>query len=246
MLDRPNARNPREHHDFPSTSVGVSTCCHAARSEHTRAFQRLDITGQVFGRLTALSWEKEGGKTKWNCSCSCGGTAKVVVFKLTTGATQSCGCLLKEANRSRLLTHGGSSSPLYGTWQQMLRRCDLPTHVDYAHYGGRGIRVCERWKDFSLFIQDMGAPPFPGASIDRRNVNGDYSPDNCRWATKSEQARNKRNSRLITFRGATKHLYEWADELGVSPNTLASRLYQRNWDVEDAFTRGIRARGIRK
>ena len=199
-----------------------------------------DLRDQKFGRLTAVSLVRVRGRIYWECQCQCGGRTKVVTAKLTSGWTLSCGCLHKEKSAAAKLTHGKSKTPAYYRWLQMKRRCDLKTHAVYKDYGGRGITVCDRWLDFQNFYSDMGEPPFDGASIDRIDVNGGYSPDNCRWATKEEQALNKRNSKYITFNGVTKHLNEWARILGICKSTLCTRMYQRGWSIDRAFTTPVR------
>lgn len=196
--------------------------------------RKLDLTGRRFGRLTALHTVRRG-KLRWLCSCDCGLQTEVVTAKLTSGWTQSCGCLQRERTTQAKTTHGFTDHRMYGVWQAMLSRCTLPTNMAYAHYGGRGIGVCERWKDFASFYADIGDPPFHGASIDRCDNNADYSPDNWRWATRSEQSRNRRKARVITHNGKTLHLLDWAELLGVSAKTLSSRIYQRHWPLDRAL-----------
>ena len=144
-----------------------------------------DITGQVFGRLTALSY---AGRSKWFCQCSCGNSVSVVGSRLWSGHTKSCGCLQGEK-------HGLTDTPEYRAWANMLRRCYRPQSHAYANYGGRGIRVCGGWrKSFIAFISDMGTRPGPKYSLDRIDNGGDYTPENCRWATAFEQNRNRRGA----------------------------------------------------
>ena len=152
-----------------------------------------DIMGQRFGKLVAIGQE---GRCKyrciiWLCLCDCGNLTSVVSFKLRNGNTQSCGCLQKERSREVNISHGKSYSRIYSIWGSMLTRCNNSRHESYFHYGGRGIKVCERWKVFKNFLADMGEPP-DGLTLDRKDVNGNYEPGNCRWVTWEVQNNNKR------------------------------------------------------
>ena len=140
---------------------------------------------------------------------------------------------LAARNRAAAL-HGMTHTRTFSTWKAMLERCNTPTSKDYPRYGARGIVVCDRWRDdFNAFFNDMGERP-EGASLDRIDVNAGYDPNNCRWATPKEQARNRRSGRMIEFRGQVKCLAQWADDLGIERKALAMRL--RVHPVEVAFT----------
>ncbi|ELI0594640.1 hypothetical protein ACXGWO_21180 [Salmonella enterica subsp. enterica serovar Infantis] len=146
-----------------------------------------DVGGQRFGKLTAChpTGKKYHGQHIWLCECDCGGFKEVPVGSLTSkSGTKSCGCDLY--NNDRLITHGKSDTPMYERWRSMKRRCEDPTSKSYKYYGGKGVKVCGRWQDFNNFLADMGEPPTPAHEIDRKDANGDYEPDNCRWLTKAE------------------------------------------------------------
>jgi hypothetical protein len=140
--------------------------------------------------------------------------------------SRSCGCLRSETHTTHGTTKGGHKTPEYRAWQAMKNRCYYEGHVQFKDYGGRGIVVCERWlESFETFLADMGPRPTPSHSLDRfPDVNGNYEPSNCRWATSSEQHRNRRNNRLITHGGKTMCLTAWAEAYGINPHTLRRRL----------------------
>lgn len=174
------------------------------------------------------------------CRCSCGDVATYRMDHLKSGASQSCGCLQKErtsvSNKRHGHSSGGKVSSEYGTWRAMIDRCENPSVNGYLNYGGRGIKVCTRWHKFENFIEDMGNKLKPNLSLDRIDVNGDYCPENCRWATKKEQANNTRKNCLVTAFGKTQTVPQWADEMNIDYSVLYLRLYRLNWDPEKAIT----------
>lgn len=153
--------------------------------------------GQRFGRLVVTGPAPRIDKnTRWECRCDCGNVIGCRPAHLKNGNIQSCGCLGRDRHREMLTTHGRSRSALYVRWNSMLARCTHPGTNGYRHYGGRGIKVCARWYDFSNFLADMGEPPGPGYSLDRIDNDGDYEPGNVRWATAQEQYANTPRAKL--------------------------------------------------
>ena len=182
-----------------------------------------ELAGQRFGRLTALSLSRivHGKGAQWTCRCDCGQVCDKSGTHLRSGKTRSCGCLRSEKAASTKTTHGLSkkNSRAYSTWQAMRRRCTNTTHRDYPHYGGRGVSVCERWASFADFLADMGEPK-PGQTIDRIDVNGDYEPGNCRWASRQEQSNNRRVNVVIQTATGSRCMAEFARQEGISYSSL--------------------------
>lgn len=199
----------------------------------------IDLAGQTYGRLLVIDRApNRGTRVAWNCQCQCGTLVTVQASKLRYGHTQSCGCLQRERSSSCNLKHGHSNYPNggrgskeYNTWGLMLRRCRKETCADFPLYGGRGINVCDRWDSFENFLADMGPAPTPNHSIDRLDVNADYSPENCRWATAKEQGRNKRTNVFLELDGKRLTLAGWAEETGLPLKRIHARL-KRGWSVE--------------
>lgn len=196
-----------------------------------------DITGMVFGRLTVLRvWIGNRRCRKADVMCKCGKTKTVVRNDLLNGTTRSCGCLQREICTARNYKHGGTDTATYEVWCGMIARCFNPMNKRYADYGGRGIIVCDRWRNsFESFRTDIGERPSNKHQIDRIDNNGNYEPGNCRWATIFEQARNKRNNRLITHNGLSLTIAEWAERLGFK-KAILSRILGLGWPDELALT----------
>lgn len=188
---------------------------------------------RVFDRLTVLSYKN--GKFECECSCIEKTICNVTYSNLISGNTRSCGCLKKETTIRLNETHGKSKSCEYQCWVNMKARCDKKDNTQYDNYGGRGIRYCKEWCFFENFYADMGPKPSSKHSIDRIDVNKDYSIDNCRWATDTEQANNRRNNKIITFNNKTQTLKQWSDETKIPRTTISNRL-NRGWSIEKALT----------
>lgn len=202
----------------------------------------VDLSGIRFGRLLVLarSGTAADGCVKWSCVCDCGNTKVIKSASLVHAGTQSCGCLQREAAQRQSLRHGhlvnDRQSPEYTTWRAMLRRCKDKALVNFSNYGGRGIKVCERWHVFENFVADVGRRP-DGTSLDRIDSSGNYEPGNVRWSTQKQQCRNTRTNRLLTNKGKTMCVAEWAEQIGISENTIRGRLFRGASD-EVALTVG--------
>lgn len=202
------------------------------------------LTGRTFGRWSVGEFESFRGNRRrphYHCVCSCGTRRPVAAEHLLRGHSKSCGCLARDVTSARCRTHGSYTNPTYRIWHNMVNRCHNSNHPDHAAYGARGVVACESWRQsFESFFSDMGDRPSPQHSLDRYPDNdGPYSPENCRWATATEQGRNKRTNRLLTFRGETMPMIAWADRLGLSAGTIHARL-KMGWTVEDALGRPLR------
>jgi hypothetical protein len=213
-----------------------------------RVRKGIDISGQRFGRLVAIEFVPKGNDcnlqgARWRCRCDCGNETITSGARLRFGQTKSCGCLSRERAsvwcKAARTKHGASRSALYDLWCAMIQRCEREEHQHYHRYGGRGIKVCERWRhDFDAFRSDMGERPSRAYSIDRIDNDGDYEPGNCRWATRKEQGTNRSATRHLTHQGRTGTIDEWAERSGVSRTAIHCRL-QRGWTVEEALTRPL-------
>lgn len=197
-----------------------------------------DLTGQKFGRLTVIERaENKGKRTMWLCKCECGNVKVIPATNLKREEARSCGCLSRELAKERATKHGIKHKRLYNIWGGMKKRCYNEENEKYPIYGGRGIAVCEEWKDdFQAFYDWAMANGYSDSlTIDRIDNDGDYSPSNCRWATNKEQQNNKRNNHCITYNGKTQTVAKWAEELGMKSSTLYQRLTQYKWSVEKAL-----------
>ena len=185
---------------------------------------RFDLTGKRFGRLSVLAYVgMVRTAPSWLCRCDCGTEKTVPGGNLRYGFVTSCGCAHADELRARNTTHGQRQTPEYKTWCNIRSRCSNPKAVGYEYYGQRGIKVCERWDDFENFRKDMGLRPSAQHSIDRINVNGNYEPGNCRWATRQQQMANRTCNRFVTVDGERMIQSEAARRAGISVNTFKYR-----------------------
>lgn len=209
----------------------------------------IDLEGQQFERLTVLGYVGKNRHNigQWLCVCKCGNHVLAAAGELRQKGpkgTQSCGCLGKErvsqARKARAI-HWKCRTPIYFAWISMKARCYNPKNAGYANYAQREIKVCDRWRDsFENFFADMGDLPFEGAMLERIDNDGNYSPENCKWATRAEQNNNSRNNRFLTFNGKTQSMIMWSRELNFKRHTLRSRLDKLGWSVERALSTPIR------
>ncbi len=183
-----------------------------------------NLRGRRFGRLLVLCFGgRKKKKSMWKCRCDCGKIIAINSSNLLRGDTKSCGCLRSELLKVEKRTHGLSGKKILSVWHAMIGRCFNQDNPEYVNYGGRGIAVCDRWKnDPKEFYSDMGDPP-AGMSLGRIDNDGDYSPDNCRWETMSQQNRNSRRTVLVTHGGKTQCLKDWALELGIPYDRVIGR-----------------------
>jgi hypothetical protein len=186
-----------------------------------------DLVGRIFGRLRVIAFDHmdKNSNSYWLCECECGNQSIVRRGHLLSGDTVSCGCNLVDFNKKTHTAHGMSNKHMYRSWYSMKHRCNNPNAANYGGYGGRGITVCDEWNDFNNFYNwSMSHGYKPGLSIDRINNNDGYDPGNCRWATSSEQANNKRDTIFVTYNGQTHSVAEWARLFNVVYSTLNRRI----------------------
>lgn len=202
-----------------------------------------DLSMQRFGKLQVMEYMySKDGHTYWLCKCDCGNEVIRRSDHLITGRSKSCGCLRKEMLRQRKTTHGKTHTRLYNIWSGMKRRCINSNDKRYEDYGGRGITVCDEWKDdfqaFHDWAMENGYEEH--LTIDRINNDGNYEPSNCRWATYQQQNKNYSRNRLITFEGRTQTVEQWAKEKDIAYSALYQRLFIYKWEIEEAFSKPIR------
>lgn len=217
--------------------IGETQSCGCLSRELISKRQLINLAGKRFARLVVLKRVGNGslGEPQWLCQCDCGNTTVVRGVQLRKAHTRSCGCLALEVLQERSTTHGKSHTPTYAIHQAIKARCSDPKNKYWANYGGRGIKVCDRWlESFENFLEDMGEKP-SGYSIERIDVNGNYEPENCKWIPFNQQARNTTKTIKLTYAGTTKPLVEWAEESGIKPGTLYWRI-KKGWEIERALT----------
>lgn len=229
------------HHNQFTPAGSVSSCVVALATGSAGCFtrattmsKRVEVkAGDRYGSLTVLveaAPDVHHGKSfrRIECQCDCGKRTNVRLNNLRSGQIVSCGCVRRKYH------DGQYKSLAYRSWDMMKQRCTNPSDPAYHNYGGRGISVCGRWMDFEPFLEDMGERPSPEHSIDRIDTNGNYEPGNCRWATRKEQNRNRRDNVLLTLGDETLCISEWSDRTGIDACSIRGRI-RLGWSVEDAL-----------
>lgn len=210
---------------------------------------KTNLQGKKFGKLTVVSFSHiHGSHAYWNCVCDCGKPRVVCGSAMMTGKTKSCGCIGREVSRKRMSTKNGySKTRVYRIFIGMKLRCYKKTDKDYPRYGGRGITICDEWlKDSRSFVDWALQHGYADdLSIDRIDVNGNYSPENCRWVSAKKQANNRRSNLLITYAGKTLSASEWCAIKGWNRHVIPERL-RKGWSLEKAMNTPLRIRGGNK
>lgn len=232
-----NEKDVRER----SLLEGTSRSCGCLQRESAAVVgsgKKIDLTGMRFGRLTVI----RGSEIKphhyheafWHCKCDCGAETDVLGYHLRAGLTSSCGCLKREISSSVNKTHGESGTRLFRIWNGMKSRCKNKSLVGYKNYGGRGIYVCEEWDEDYITFRDWALSHGYNEtlSIDRIDNDGPYSPENCRWATRTQQCNNRRSNIFITYNGETHTATEWGRKIGVNSSILVRRKHMGWSDVD--------------
>lgn len=199
----------------------------------------INLTGKTIGNWEVLGFagKDSWGGCLWECRCACGAVKRVLGNSLRGNGSKKCsGCARTSHGHARK----GQCTATYKSWVSLVKRCTSPNDSSFSRYGGRGIKITSTWrKSFAAFLADMGERPSKNHSIDRIDNEGHYEPGNCRWATKTEQGRNKRTNRLIAFRGEVKCLAEWAEQFGISRARVGQRL-KAGWPTGKALTTPVR------
>lgn len=222
---------------------GKTNGCNGCKPGHPMI---ADLSGKTFGKWLVLGLSGIP-QMEWLCVCECGTQRPVHTTSLTSGRSVSCGCFRREVNTINSTKHGhggtwkhGGQTKTYKSWKGMLERCNNPKHISFKSYGGRGIVVCDRWKDFTNFLDDMGERQ-DGTEIDRIDNSGNYEPNNCRWTTRIVNSRNTRRNRYITVNGETLTLTEWNRRMGSLGNAVGHRIDIGGWSETDAVTIPLRS-----
>ena len=211
--------------------------------------KQLNLTGKRFGKLVAIKTigKNKNGAYLWQCKCDCGNEIIANVGNLKNGHTKSCGCLRVDRCKTNFTKHGLEHTRLYGIWSDMRLRCYDEKNIAYHRYGGRGITICDEWKnDVKAFYDWATANGYKDSlTIDRIDNDGNYCPENCRWATIKEQASNRRSNILVTHNGKTQTMKEWANEVGIPYKVVWARVQKLGWSAERALTDPVK-KGKRK
>ena len=224
--------------------MGETLSCGCYKRQRTSEVKLHNLTGKRFGRLTVLCrTESKSQSTKWKCQCDCGNTCVVLAGNLVKGHTTSCGCYREE---TRGLKHGYRHDRIYSVWEKLKSRCCNPKNPSYARYGGRGIEICEEWKNnpesFIKWAYENGYrsdASYGECTIERIDNNKGYSPENCIIANEKEQANNRRSNRLITHNGETKTLAQWRDFFGMTQSKAYYHLVEKNRSIQELLDKGV-------
>ena len=231
-----------------SLTSGNTKSCGCYRIDKISGHKMVNIEGNRYGRLVVVSYYGyENGLDRWKCKCDCGNETIVPRHALESGNTTSCGCYKRQRTIETHYKHGGYKDRLYGVWIDIKKRCYNENERSYKDYGGRGIEMCDEWKNdyknFKNWAISAGYDENAGymeCTIDRIDVNGNYCPENCRWVDIKVQANNTRSNCVIEYNTEKHTLSEWANILGIKTTTLWTRIYTYNWSVEKAFTTPVR------
>lgn len=195
-----------------------------------------DLTNKRFGKLVVLNFNSisKSKHSIWECKCDCGNKCLSYSTNLIRGVASSCGCIKKSVLGKNTTKHGLSKTRIFKIWAGVRKRCLNEKCQSYHNYGGRGIKICERWNDFYNFYNDMINGYSDELTLDRIDPNGDYTPSNCRWVNHQAQANNRRNNVFICFNGETKTIAQWSNITGVRRNAISYRI-KHGWDLKDAL-----------
>lgn len=188
-----------------------------------------------YGTVVAYSHTSKRSQRVWDCLCDCGESYQRTAAQINEGRGQHCGCMSGKLISEATANHGLTGTPEFKSWDAALYRCDNPNSKDYARYGGRGISVCDRWRDFSVFLSDMGPRPGANHTLDRIDANGNYEPGNCRWADHVTQQSNRRNNIMVRQNGKEITLFAFYGRNRRSGYSMACRRIARGWSVADAI-----------
>jgi len=196
----------------------------------------IDLTGNKYNRLTVIRrLDNKKRATIWLCRCDCGNRVDVFAQHLKNGHTKSCGCFkIEKVTKYGHTTHK-TKSKIYGKWVDMHQRCNNSNHKHYKSYGGRGITVCERWSKFENFLEDMGIPKNKD-ELDRVDVDSNYEPNNCKWSTRREQCRNKRNTLYVNYKGESIKLISLAEKYNIQYHRLYNRVVRQSMSIDNALS----------